>query len=249
MKFSTLLSAFLIVSSASLVPATAHAGDGDKILKMADKRAEAFDDTAYTATMKIKKGNTVAKTLVFEMTMKGLEKQLIHFTAPGDVAGMKVLMADENTIWTYQPEFKKVRKIAAHMQKQGFLGSHFRAEDMTLARFSDRFEGSIVSKEGKKTTLELTPKAGVQTTFAKLHVVIDASKGGVTLIRYFDSSGNAEREQRREGWKKIGGKPFPTRIVMADLKSGDSTVIELGDIKVNQGVTDDYFSRRTLLRG
>ena len=249
MKLRTLFAAFLFVSPVVLAPATAHAGNGDKILKAADKRAQAFDDIAYTATMKIKKGGKVAKTLVFEATMKGLSKQLIHFTAPGDVAGMKVLMADASTIWTYQPEFKKVRKIAAHMQKQGFLGSHFRAEDMTLSELSTRFDGTVIGQAGKETTLSLKPKAGVVTTFAKIEVVIDASKGGVTKLRYFDAAGKATREQRREGWKKIGGQPFPTRVVMVDLKSGDSTTIDMSNIKVNQGVGDEFFSRRTLLRG
>ncbi len=249
MKLHTVLTAFLLVTPIALGSTAAEAGNGDKILVAADKRAQVFDDTAYTATMKINKGGKLSKTLVFEATMKGLDKQYIHFTAPGDVAGMKVLMSDADSIWTYQPEFKKVRKIAAHMQKQGFLGSHFRAEDMTLAAFAARFDGTVLGQAGSETSLELIPKAGVQTTFSKLHIVIDASKGGVTKITYFDESGAAVREQRREGWKKIAGKPFPTRVVMADLKSGDSTVIEMSNIKVNQGVSDDFFSRRTLMRG
>ena len=249
MKLSTVLSAFLFVTTSLAVPATAEAGDGDKVLKMVDSKAQVFEDASYDATMKIKKGDQVVKTLMFEMTMKGLDLQLINFTSPGDVAGMKVLMTDPASIWTYQPEFKKVRKIAAHMQKQGFLGSHFRAEDMTLAHFADRFDASIIGQEGKQTTLELTPKAGVEATFAKLQLVIDAGVGGVTIIRYLDSAGTVEREQRREDWKKIAGKPFPMRIVMEDKKAGESTVIELSNIKVNQGVSDELFSRRTLLRG
>lgn len=249
MKLRTLFAAFLFVSPVMLAPASAQAGNGDKVLAAADKRAKAFDDVSYTATMKIKKGGKVAKTLVFEAKMKGLNKQFIHFTAPGDVAGMKVLMTDATTIWTYQPEFKKVRKIAAHMQKQGFLGSHFSAEDMTLTELAPKFDGEISGQAGSETTLTLTPKADFKSSYAKLELTIDKTKGGVTKIRYFDGSGTAVREQRRESWKKIAGKPFPTRVVMVDLKSGDSTTIDMSNIKVNQGVEDDLFSRRMLLRG
>jgi outer membrane lipoprotein-sorting protein len=39
------------------------------------------------------------------------------------------------------------------------------------------------------------------------------------------------------------------RITMEDTKSGNKTVIELSKVRVNQGITDDLFSRRTLLRG
>jgi outer membrane lipoprotein-sorting protein len=248
MKLSSLFVASLISFSLVATPRAAEAGDGDKILVIADKRMDAFQDQSYSATMEITKGGSLYKTLTFDMTMKGLDKQLIHFTSPGDVAGMKVLMADQDTIWTYSPEFKKVRKIAAHMQKQGFLGSHFRAEDMTLTKFAARFDATMAGRSGKQTTLSLTPKAGVTTTFSRLDIVIDATKGGVTKITYFEGD-TATREQRREGWKKIGGKPMPTQVVMVDLKSGDKTTIKLSNIKVNQGVDDGYFSKRTLLRG
>ena len=97
--------------------------------------------------------------------------------------------------------------------------------------------------------MTLTPKSGAKTSFSKLEVVIDSKVKAITLIRYFDGSGNLTRVQRREAWKKVSGLPLPTRITMEDAKSGNKTVIELSKVQVNQGITDDLFSRRTLLRG
>lgn len=254
MKLSTVLSAFLatapavaVLGSMVTMPQVAQAADGAAVLKKIDKDASIFTDTSYTATMDIYKNGSKKTTLQFNMVMKGLTKQYIEFTAPGDVAGMKILMVGDE-LHMYSPEFKKVRKIAAHTESQGFLGSEFTAEDMVMAKLSDRFDATIDGKVGNETTLTLTPKAGVQSNFSKLEVVIDSTKGGVTKIRYFDGSGTAVREQTRGGWVKVEGTPMPTEITMKNLKTGAETKIKLADVQVNQGVEDDLFSRRTLLR-
>ncbi len=247
---SLCLALSLAVPVAAFAPRPAAAAiDGNKILQAADKRASSFEDQAYDAVMEVYKRGSKQKTLRFHMTMKGLDKQLIVFTAPGDVAGMKVLMQDADTLYVYSPEFKKVRRIAAHMQNQGFLGSEFTYEDMTHTLLAPRFDATFAGKKGSETTLVLTPKAGTSSTYAKLEVVIDAKVGGVTKIRYYDGAGNLVREQVREDWKKVAGVPMPMRITMRNHKTGNETVIRLEHVRVNQGVRDELFSRRTLLRG
>lgn len=246
--FAALLLASPVVAM-TVAPQHAEASEiGAKILAEVDRQAESFQDQAYTASMDIIRGGEVKKTLVFNMTMKGLQKQYIEFTAPGEVAGMKVLMAGKNELWMYNTEFKKVRKVAAHAESQGFFGSDFTAEDMVLAKLSEDFDAEVKGKSGGETTLELTPKAGVQVSFAKLEIVIDASKGGVTKISYLNDKGQVTRVQKRGGWKKVNGKAMPTEISMENPKTGGKTVIKLSDVKVNQGISDDLFSKRTLLR-
>ncbi|MEM9458864.1 MAG: outer membrane lipoprotein-sorting protein [Myxococcota bacterium] len=238
-------SAAMPVSSTAAMAAV----DANAILTEVDRRAAVFTDQQYQASMAVFKGGALKKTLQFDMVMKGLDKQFITFTAPGDVAGMKVLMQDAKTLYVYTPEFKKVRRVAAHMQNQGFLGSAFTYEDMVQTRLSPFFDAKLAGREGSETTLTLSPKEGVTTTYARVDVVIDGTKGGVTKLRYYDGAGNHVRTQLREEWKKIDGELMPTRITMSDLKSGNSTVITLSDVRVNQGVEDDLFSRRMLLRG
>ncbi len=236
------------VPAVSTTPAAAMAVDANKILAEIDRRANAFADQQYAAEMKIFKSGKLKRTLAFDAKMKGLQKQFIHFTAPGDVAGMKILMQDAATLYVYLPEFKKVRRVAAHAMNQGFLGGEFTYQDMTEVQLSPFYEASLSGRDGKKTTLELKPKAGVEASFARLEVVIDASKGGVTEIRYYDGADNHIRTQTREAWKKVGGELMPTKVSMANLKTGDTTVIELREVRVNEGVDEGLFSRRQLLR-
>ncbi len=223
--------------------------DANDILAEVDRRAAAFKDQSYTASMEISKGGQLKKTLTFTSVMKGLSKQLIVFSAPGDVAGMKVLMEDAKNLFLFLPEFQKVRRVATHVQNQGFLGSTFTYEDMTQVQLAPFFDAELGSKDGSLTTLILKPKAGIESSWSKVEVTIDGKKGGVTRLRYFDGSGADVREQTREDWIKIEGKLMPTRVTMSNSKTGDVTVIKLSDIQVNQGVDDAIFSRRELLRG
>lgn len=236
-------------ASASFVPLSHVAPDGNAVLRMADDRASAFSDQRYAASMAIHKGGKLTKTLEFDMSMKGLEKQLIVFRAPGDVAGMKVLMQDAETLYVYSPEFKKVRRIAAHMQNQGFLGSAFTYEDMTGLRLSNRYDAKLAGHRGGQTTLALSAKGDIKPTYPKLEVVIDAKAGGVTEIRYFDATGAKIREQHRDEWKTVGKLKIPTRLSMKNVKTGDETVITLTKVEVDVGIPDATFSRRMLMRG
>lgn len=233
---------------AAPVPAASMAVDANAILAEIDKRANAFEDQQYTATMTINRGGKAAKTLSFDSKMQGLQKQFIHFTAPGDVAGMKILMEDAKTLYVYLPEFKKVRRVAAHAMNQGFLGGEFTYQDMTETQLAAFYDAALEGRDGSLTTLRLSPKAGNDGGWSRIDVVIDAKKGGVTEMRYYDGAGNHVRTQTRENWKKVGGKLMPTKVSMANLKTGDTTVIELSDVRVNEGVDSGLFSRRQLLR-
>jgi outer membrane lipoprotein-sorting protein len=258
MKKTTLLFAMALgaaftpamdVAASPAAPAAMMAIDPAAILAEVDKRAAAFDDQSYTATMQIYKEGALKKTLVFFAVMKGLDKQFIQFVAPGDVAGMKVLLegGDANNLYLYVPEFKKVRRVAAHMQNQGFLGSELNLSDM-IVEMAPYYDATIAKSEGSLTELVLTTKAGKETAYPKIALTIDGSKGGVTQLVYFDGSGAEVRKQQRDEWVKIDGKLVPTKISMTNLKTKDVTVITMSEIKVNQNVGDDLFSRRNLLR-
>lgn len=243
------LPAIMLVQPQQAVAAEDAFTKGAAILKIADERAAKYPDQTYTATMEIFKSGNLRQTMVFKMSMKGLEKQFIVFTAPGDVAGMKILMEDRETIHIYSPEFNKIRLVAAHMQNQGFLGSEFTPEDMVLAKLSNSFDAELIGKTGDETKLVLKPKQGIKSSFSKLEIFIDSKVGGITRITYFDGSGNHVRTQTREGWRPFEDVQIPTKIRMRNEKTGDETVINLSELDVKTPISDELFSRRMLLRG
>lgn len=215
-----------------------------KILTAVDARNTAFEDQSYTATMEVFKGEKLSKTVTFAAQMKGLNQLLTFKTA---LKGMKVLMLPKGDLYVYLPEFKKARRVAAHMKKQGFLGSEFTYQDMTDVRLSRSYTAKLAGREGKITTLSLAPKEGLD--IHPMQIDIDASKGGVTTLRYYNSEGELVRKQTRTDWKEIEGELMPTKVSMHNLKTGDTTVITLSSVVVNSGLDASIFSRRNLLRG
>lgn len=234
------------VASPSLPIAVASV-DANQVLAEVDRRADPFKDQSYTATMDIIKGGEIKKTLTFEAMMRGSTQQYLKFTGPGDVAGMKVLLLGDS-IETYLPEFKKVRKVALHAAGQGFLGSPWEFADMRDVKLSAHYTAAFGPKSGDVTTLVLTPK-DAESPYSKLECDVDKSKGGVTEIRYYDGAGNLRRKQSRSGWVKVEGHLVPTEVSMLDVKSGDVGAIHISDLKVNQGLDPSVFTRRELLRG
>jgi len=242
-------SAMLVVAPQPVAAAEDLAAKGAAILKASDDRAVKYPDQTYTASMEIYKSGKLRTTMVFSMVTKNLEKQLIRFLQPGDVAGMKILMEKADEIYVYSPEFQKVRRIAAHMKNQGFNGSEFAPEDMVMAKLTPLFDAVLVGKTGNETQLNLTRKAGADVSFPKLEVFIDSSVGGISRIHYFDEAGNHIRTQSREEWKAFEDGKIPTRIRMKNLKTTDETIINLSEIDVKTPVDEGIFSRRTLMRG
>jgi hypothetical protein len=151
------------------------------------------------------------------------------------------------------------------MQNQGFFGATFTYEDMVQARLARSFRAELKGRSGSETTLELLLREGATSGYPRLEVVIDSTKGGVTKIRYYDARGGLVREQLREDWIEVDAVPqitsgggskrgprktlTPTKITMRNVRTGDKTVIRLSNLRVNQGVKDDTFSRRVLMRG
>ena len=74
-----LTSLVAVPAAAAPVPYAAMAVDANKILAEVDKRAAAFDDQRYNATMEILKGGELKKKLVFKSVMRGVEQQLIEW--------------------------------------------------------------------------------------------------------------------------------------------------------------------------
>ena len=59
------------------------------------------------------------------------EKQLMEYTYPARVKGVKILMLKEgDDIWSYSPRSRRIRHLASHAKKQKVMGSDFTYEDM-----------------------------------------------------------------------------------------------------------------------
>ena len=230
--------------------AMAEAGGGNACSKLiqADHNAQPFDDQVYTSTIQYLENGKTVKTFRLRVTTKGMHKMLISFLAPGDVRGMRILIVDPETMYSYLPQFRRVRRIAANARNQGFMGTNITNEDMSEHRYSTRW-----NCVGSKTTssawiLDLAPKKGITTAYSKLRVTIGRKRVQYEQIDFYQGSRDI-KTQYFEDWRTMEGLEMAGTVRYVSHDRNAEARIHFDEWHVNTGVPDDAFTRRALLRG
>jgi outer membrane lipoprotein-sorting protein len=245
--------AALALGLLSLQAADAGGGKSDlsveQILAKVDGNLTRVKDQTYQAEMEVIRDGKVTKTLKFTVKLKGLRQKMVKFTAPGDVRDMAVLTTADGLMYVYMPSYKRVRRIAAHVRNQGFMGTDVTPEELSMATLSVGWDAKILKQDDKNWVLELRPQAGNETIHSKLVVTVSKQHEGVEKIESYDAAGKRVREQVRTEWKDFGAVSIPSVMTYKDLRTGSQTVLRFIGCIVNQGIPDSAFTTRALTRG
>jgi outer membrane lipoprotein-sorting protein len=234
-----------------LVAAPALAADsGPEILGKVDQAMNNFSDGTFESKLYVKEPSGQAREYGFTTYQKVPDRRLVRFSAPGDVKGMGVLVENKDTMYVFLPGFQKVRRVGTHVKNQTFMGSDFSFEDMSQTRYSHLYDAKLVKADDKGWELELTAKLP-EAEFPKLRMWVDKTAVQPTKIDYLDGGGKVLKTQERIGYHiDDAGHYGPKRVVIVDHRRNDHTSeIEFLHVKLNQGLKDDLFSQRSLIRG
>lgn len=199
-------------------------------------------------------------------------KDITMFTGPTSVKGLGILSwtymeyGRDPDQWLWLPSLKKVRKISAAQGDDSFLGSDFTAEEITTRKFEDetykllkeeKFKGYTAEFNGQTYfrgadcfVVEARPKRS-PWYYSKRVVWIDKLSGGDIYQEIYDPIGRMYKTiLRNYEIKEVNGRDYPTQTILEvkDLLTGHRTVIEMRDIKFDQGLEESRFSERTLRR-
>lgn len=244
----------LLIAALALLPrlASAEAGRGGDNpcanLAKADQAAQPFDDQVYNSKIEYFENKRLVKTFELEVVTKGLHKMLINFKAPGDVRGMRILILDAETMYTYLPQFRRVRRIAANARNQGFMGTNVSNEDMGEQRFSDRWNCTPNKTTADEWILDLSPRPNITSGYTKLRVKIGRKNLQYLQIEMFQDS-RLVKTQYREEFRTMEGLEMASRIRYVSADRPAEARITLTDWRVNTGIPDSEFTQRALLRG
>ena len=176
----------------------------------------------------------------------------MRFTAPGDVKGMGVLVENQDIMYVFLPGFQKVRRVGTHVKNQTFMGSDFSYEDMSLSRYSPTYDAKLVKEDAKSWELELTVKPGQEIEYPHVHMWVDKKSMQPTKIDYMDASGKVLKtaeyfDYHIDGRPRTGARRRSwSPIIAATITRARSS---FASTKLNQGLKDDFFTQRTLIRG
>ncbi len=242
-------------TAAALLAATvsfpALAEDGASVLAQIDQGLGNFEDQAIEFRAEnLKPGTQAPQTMMFRTRVKG-GKTYTEFLSPGDIKGTRVLTMTPTQIWIWLPEFSKIRRVASHSLNQGFMGTTLSQQDMATYAYAGLYNAELVSQDDTSWTLKLTAKDPKEAAYDTLVMVADKKMKVPTRIDYYNDEGTeVVRQMERTNYQcNASGYCMFGYLKMVDNTSGAWTTLTTLSAQVDQGISDDVFSPRTLQLG
>lgn len=232
----------------AMVPGTAWAQDGITLLARVDSVMNAPLDQTAVERMTLIDRDGSEKERELRFYQKGSEKRLVRFVKPADVRGVAFLRLADDRMYLYLPAFRRVRRIASSIKNEGFMGTDFSYEDLSQTSYSEDYDVTAVSRGTGSYTLTLERKAGADVSYTRLVMQLNDADWVARKIDYFDESGERIKTYTATEVRQIDGYAYVTRMEMVTWRSGHRTVLELEDLVLDSGLSDDLFTQRSLKR-
>ena len=230
------------------VVSVGYAADPVQILQEVEDSLNAPIDREATLKMQLidKAGNTKNRELT--ILQKGPEKRLIRFNAPADVKGVGFLVLEDDLMYLYMPAFAKVRRIASHVKNENFMGTDFTYDDMSQSDYVENYTPVLKDETDQHYILDLTPKPESEIEYSKLIMWANKQTMLPDTVEFYDRSNRLLKTMIQTETKQIDGYWTPQHIEMTDVQDQHKTIMELVNVKHNQGVSDKKFTQRYLKR-
>jgi outer membrane lipoprotein-sorting protein len=213
--------------------------DANAILAKMDKLMFSAKDRTGTITITLIEKDGSEKVREAEIFQKGADKKLYRYTKPESQAGIATLSLPGGVMWMSMPAFANPKKISLLSKSQAFTGTDFSYEDMNISSYSENYTPSIESVGKNDYVLNLIPKDD-KSKYSKVLLRVDKTVGYPIWMKYYNKQGRLFKEATYK-YEKVGKYWNATQVEMKDLEKDHSTVINLSNIKYDQGLSDDIF--------
>lgn len=219
-----------------------------QILANADHFLSAAKDQEITTVITLIDKSGKASTRTMCMIQKGCDKRLVKFLSPADQKGIGFLSLPNDNMTVYLPAFGKTRKIASSVKNTKFAGTDYSYEDMEAKKYSAKWTPKLLKTEGGYYVLQLTPKAGVQTDYSRLIMYCRTSDCYPLKVEHYDKGGKLYKTITASRVEKNGAYYMAKETLLTDHKTGSKTKMLIQSVKYDQGLTDDRFTERELMK-
>ena len=237
--------------SALLLAGALFAESGYDIMKKADEvPAPVTSSSTATLTIHSKKGSDRIREVIMKSKDYGeVEKSIIVFTTPKDVAGTGYLMFDyeddnkDSDNWLYLPAMKKTRRIASSgSESEGsFMGTDFTYQDMG-DRSLNKYDYKLLGEESVDGELcykvECISKAHTEKD-PRFISYIGKSDYILRKCEFYDRQNQLHRVLTCSDFITIDGFKTAQKMKMENVQSGTWSLIETKNIVYNANDIDD----------
>jgi hypothetical protein len=223
--------------------------EGERVIALMDQALTSTDDQSFVYEVTTQEPGKEPSVMEFEVTIKG-EMRRLEFLAPGDVKGMRFLVRSISQLYVYMPSYRRVRRVASHVRGQGFMGTAYHYDDMSVVTYGPSFSCDLTGETDTHWSVKCKRKPGADIRYAGLEIDILKTNHQPSGFRYFNEKGVKLKTETREDFKCIGKACRPRLMKTVDHTRGDMWSQMLNkDWKINTKVKDSFFTVRSLQRG
>lgn len=190
----------------------------------------------------------------------GEDRTITVFQSPSEVAGTSFLQfahKDRDAEqWLYLPELKRVRQITSRTKDQSFMGTDFSYRDLELLTdvlewSEEEARSSLVRTEtidgSEAAVIELVP---LRKDVGYKRIVIALSRPDLSMRRmeFFGAEETPKKVLRLDRIETVGVVPTAHHLEMVQPAAGTRTLVEVSDIRYDQGLPEELFTQRSLER-
>ena len=169
---------------------------------------------------------------VFEMREVGDPRSIVSelVVAPGEPL----------VNWYWDLQKRRWLAVKGIQATDRFAETLFRYEDLWLADPSARRSGAVrrVEEEGRRwLVLESAP----YHYYLRVETWVDPETSLPHRIRFIDNTGTPIREQHFESVETVDGRPFPRRVRLRDLVTGEESTLTWEEVRFDAEIPPSFF--------
>ena len=203
--------------------------------------------------------NESKATIYWKKFDDGFSRVMLRFSAPPDMRGTGLLLvekAEQNDMFMYLPELKRVRRVTGRMLAGSMFGTDFSyeqferiqglAEDVSSERLPDgQLDGKAVY------VLSQIPDQEAGSSFERVVTYLDPANCVPLKVEFFERGARLRKLLTADASQidREGQSWIPRRLLMKDLRDGTETELVVEKIEVEASIPRKIFTQGALERG
>jgi len=221
-----------------------------------------WDDLQGEITLVLTSANGQQKVRGVQLwSKKSADKEmrlLMRFESPADVRGTGMLVIEharaEDDRRLFLPALRRVQRISTSGRGGYFMASDFTYYDIGRPKLDDwEYQAAGEQTAGASACMLIKATAAneqirSETGYARIDWCVDPRRMLILSADYYDKAGDALKTMTVEKIEDVAGAPFATHLSMRNVRTGHRSELRFGSLVANQGISDETFTERSLLR-
>ena len=179
-------------------------------------------------------------------------KSLLRFVKPDIVKGTGFLIwanrSGGNDQWLFLPKLKTAKQIESKEKTQRFMNTEFSYEDLESYNQTDEQYFHKGEEKIDELNCHIVEVIGhTQTQYKKRLVWIDSEKWLMRKVEFYDKNNKLIKILYVEEFHSINNNKIATKLIMKNVQTGSQTVMDISEIKYGISLTDQFFTKESLV--